>query len=240
VALRHAFETPAAKRHYNRELFGTIAHRYDLITRLLSYGQDAQWKARLIGEARIIRGERVIDLACGSGDLAFGVAARGARAVGLDLTRPMLDVATGRARAAGSARVPFVQGDMASLPFPDAAFDVATTGYGLRNVPDLSVALNEIARVLKPGGRFLSLDFNHPRSAVVRLFYLGYLEVVGSLLGWCLHRDPDTYRYIPASLRRYPGAEGVASALRASGFASVRIIPLLSGLMSLHVARRND
>ena len=93
-----------------------------------------------------------------------------------------------------------------------------TTGYGLRNVPDLNRAIDEIARVLRPGGRLLSLDFNRPDNAIVRGAYLSYLTVVGSTLGWVLHRDPDTYRYIPASIRRYPGARGVADRLAARGF----------------------
>jgi ubiquinone/menaquinone biosynthesis C-methylase UbiE len=129
---------------------------------------------------------------------------------------------------------------MTSLPLTAASFDLVTTGYGLRNVPDLDAAIDEIARVLRPGGRLLSLDFNRPESGLIRAAYLGYLTVVGSTLGWLLHRDPDTYRYIPASIRRYPGARGVADRLRARGFATARVVPLLFGLMTLHVAERAD
>jgi demethylmenaquinone methyltransferase/2-methoxy-6-polyprenyl-1,4-benzoquinol methylase len=97
-----------------------------------------------------------------------------------------------------------------------------------------------VARVLKPGGRLLSLDFNRPESAMVRGPYLAYLTIVGSTLGWILHRDPDTYRYIPASIRRYPGARGVADRMAARGFTKVRIVPLLFGLMTLHLAERSS
>ncbi|MEO8680713.1 MAG: ubiquinone/menaquinone biosynthesis methyltransferase [Vicinamibacterales bacterium] len=251
MSLRRAFDTPETKRRYNRQLFATIADRYDLITAVLSYGQDARWKRRLVAEAAITPHDRALDLACGTGDIAFAVAARGARTVGLDLTFRMLALAGQKQAAlvpgeqhpgAGIASrqqlrpVRFIQGDMTWLPFVASSFDVVTTGYGLRNVPDLRAAIAEIGRVLKPGGRFLSLDFNRPQSAIIRSAYLSYLGVVGSVLGFILHRDPDTYRYIAASLQRYPGAAGVAGLLAAGGFTNVRVVPLLGGLMSLHLA----
>jgi len=129
-------------------------------------------------------------------------------------------------------------GDMLALPFGAGCFSVVTTGYGLRNVPDLGATIDEIHRVLAPGGRVLSLDFNKPANAVVRSAYLAYLTAVGSLLGYVLHRDPDTYRYIPESIRRYPGARGVARMFEQHGFVDVRVIPLLGGLMAIHVARK--
>lgn len=239
-ALRDAFESPGHKRAHVRRLFGTIADRYDLITVLLSYGQDARWKRRLVEAAEVVPGERALDLACGTGDIAFAVARGGARVIGVDITPRMLELAAARQRAEpppgrGAA---FVLGDMCALPCAGGRFDLVTTGYGLRNVPDLGVAVDEIARVLRPGGRLLSLDFNRPAWAPLRAAYLAYLTVAGSLLGLVLHRDPDTYRYIPESIRRYPGADGVAQLLRSKGFCDVQVTPILFGLMSLHVARR--
>lgn len=243
LSLSSAFDSPESKRRHVRRLFATIADRYDLITAVLSYGQDARWKARLVREARVSSSDRALDLACGTGDIAFAVAAAGAGSViGLDLTVRMLEIAHTRQRGQRGDRagtVPLVAGDMGSLPLMSATFDLVTTGYGLRNVPDLDGAIAEIARVLRPDGRLLSLDFNRPRSAIIRSTYLTYLTVVGSALGWILHRDPDTYRYIPESIKRYPGAEGVASRLRTLGFSDVTVIPLLFGLMSLHIARKN-
>ena len=201
MSLRAAFDSPDTKRQYVRQLFSTIADRYDLITAVLSYGQDARWKKTLVRLARVQPGERALDLACGTGDIAFAIAAHGARVVGLDITQRMLELAS---RKSAAAR--FLTGDMASLPIRTATIDLVTTGYGLRNVPDLTGAVDEIARVLRPGGRLLSLDFNRPEPALVRGAYLAYLTAVGASLGWLLHRDPDTYRYIPASIRRYPGA----------------------------------
>ena len=240
MKLEDAFSSPTAKSRYVRGLFATIADRYDLITSVLSYGQDARWKAKLVSLANVTPGQRALDLAAGTGDIAFAIAARGAKTIGLDITHRMLQLAHLRqgddGQARSPARVEFITGDMTGLPFRSASFDLVTTGYGLRNVPDLNLAIDEIARVLKPGGRLLSLDFNRPENAIVRSAYLAYLTVVGSTLGWVLHRDPDTYRYIPESIRRYPGARGVADRLAARGFDRVTVVPLLFGLMSLHVA----
>ena len=233
MTLRSTISTPEGKRRYVRRLFATIADRYDFITRLLSYGQDRRWKQRLIGLAAVGGDDRVLDLACGTGDLLFAAAHRTRYAVGLDLTQRMLQLARSR-----NARTPLVTGDMLALPFGESCFDVVTTGYGLRNVPDLALAIREIHRVLAPGGRFLSLDFNRPGNRLVRSVYLAYLTVVGSMLGFVLHGDPDTYRYIPESIRQYPGAAGVAWLIEAAGFKDVRVVPLLGGLMAIHVARK--
>jgi demethylmenaquinone methyltransferase/2-methoxy-6-polyprenyl-1,4-benzoquinol methylase len=149
----------------------------------------------------------------------------------------MIELAAAKAHRRGGSCA-FVVGDMLTLPFPDRSFDLVTTGYGLRNVPDLPRAIGEIARVLAPGGMALSLDFNKPANGLVRRVYVGYLTIVGGLLGWLLHRDPDTYRYIPASIQRYPGAGPVARLMEANGFADVRYLPVLGGLMAIHSARR--
>lgn len=235
--LGRAFDSPEAKRAYNKRLFATIASRYDLITRLLSYGQDARWKRRVaaIVRDRAPRG-RLLDLACGTGDVALSLAASH-QAVGLDLTVAMLQLAR-RREGADAAR--WIAGDMMQLPVASASCDVVTTSYGLRNVPVLESAIAEIARVLRPGGLLVSLDFNKPDSRLMRAVYLGYLTAVGGALGWALHRDSETYRYIPHSIRRYPGARGVAEALAHGGFTGVRIEPKLGGLMTIHVATRPE
>lgn len=235
--LSDALASPDAKRAYNRELFSTIAHRYDLITVLLSYGQDRRWKARLVDLADLSAADRVLDLACGTGDIAELSARKGARVVGIDLTFAMLRLARGRLADAG---VRLAAGDMAELPVASGSVDVVTVGYGLRNVPRLADALVEIARVLRPGGRVLALDFNNPSNALLRAAYLAYLTVVGSALGVVLHGDPDTYRYIAASLRRYPRAIAIEAMMTEAGFTGIRFLPQLGGLMGIHVARRAE
>ena len=230
--LRQAISTSEGKQRYVRRLFATIADRYDFITGFLSYGQDRRWKRRLIRLANLQPADRVLDLACGTGDIVFAAAPRVQSAVGLDVTHRMLQLAKARAES----RVQFVTGDMLALPFPDRSFTVVTIGYGLRNVPDLQQSLREIQRVLAPNGRVLSLDFNKPSNPIVRGAYLIYLTVVGSVLGFVLHGDPDTYRYIPESIRNYPGAAGVAQMMEQIGFTHVRVVPVLGGFMTIHAA----
>jgi demethylmenaquinone methyltransferase/2-methoxy-6-polyprenyl-1,4-benzoquinol methylase len=236
VPLDVELSTPAGKRRYVRSLFATIADRYDFITVVLSYGQDRRWKRRVTDLARPRRNLKVLDLATGTGDIAFELSARGADVVGVDVTHRMIALASAKPSAGPPVR--FVVGDMIELPFADDAFDVVTVGYGLRNVPDLPAAVAEASRVLKRGGRLVSLDFNRPINPFVRAAYLTYLTIVGGALGWVLHGDPDTYRYIPASIRTYPGAHGVAALFASRGLSRIEHRPLLGGLMSIHVATK--
>jgi demethylmenaquinone methyltransferase / 2-methoxy-6-polyprenyl-1,4-benzoquinol methylase len=240
MSLRASIATPGGKAPYVRRLFATIADRYDLITVLLSYGQDRRWKRRLLEVAGPLEGRRLIDLACGTGDIAFAAAARGALVTGLDLTPRMIQLARDKAGTGGALKsAGFVVGDMMALPFASESCDVVTTGYGLRNVPTLVPAVQEIGRVLKPGGLFLSLDFNRPQSAIVRAAYHAYLSAVGSTVGFALHGDPDTYRYIAESIRTYPGADAIVELLGRHGFTNATWQPILGGLLAIHVARRD-
>lgn len=232
--LRDAIATPAGKAAYVRRLFATIADRYDLITVVLSFGLDRRWKRRLIRVAAPGPSDRVLDLACGTGDIARLAAARGAQVVGLDLVPRMIEQA--RLRDAGR-QTQLLAGDMLALPFPDGSFDLVTTGYGLRNVPDLERALTEIRRVLRPGGRFVSLDFTRPRPRVLWAAYRLYLNAAGGALGWLLHRDPDTYRYIPESLQTFPHADDLVERLRRHGFVNAEWRRVLGGLLAIHLAR---
>jgi demethylmenaquinone methyltransferase / 2-methoxy-6-polyprenyl-1,4-benzoquinol methylase len=236
MSVQDLIATPEQKRRYVRTLFAAIADRYDLITVVLSYGRDRRWKRRLVDLAAPARHMLALDLATGTGDIAFALRERCDHVVGLDVTARMIELAT---RKAGRRPPPaFLVGDMLALPFPSASFDLVTTGYGLRNVPHLDAAIDEILRVLKPGGQALSLDFDRPPNALLRGLYLRYLMIVGGAVGWLLHRDPDTYRYIPASIRNYPGAAAVARMMEARGFSRVRHHRVLGGLMAIHHAHK--
>jgi len=224
------------------DLFAAIARRYDLLNDLQSFGLHRRWKCRVVALAAPQPGERALDLCCGTGDISFALAARGADVTGLDFSEPMLEVARARKQKAESGKQKenpcFVQGDAQKLPFADVSFDLVTIGYGLRNLASCEGGLREIRRVLKPGGRLVVLDFGKPRFAPWRAVYYAHLQFVAPLLGKIFCGDAAAYGYILESLKNYPAQEGVAALLRGLDFADVRVINLLGGAMSIHFARR--
>ncbi len=246
--LSTAISTPGDKRSYARGLFDRIADHYDLANTLLSFNRDRAWKRRMTRAAQLQPGEKALDLACGTGDIALLLAADRARVVGLDLAPRMIELARAKAARAGARRRPgtercapaFVVGDMIALPFPDGVFDIVTTGYGLRNAPDTRQALAEIHRVLHPGGRVLSLDFTRPRNRMLSAAYLAYLTVVGAVFGWLLTGDPDTYRYIAETLRRHPDANALGELMESAGFERVMSRPVFGGFVALHAGVRGS
>jgi ubiquinone/menaquinone biosynthesis methyltransferase len=224
------------KQIYVNQMFATIAPKYDRVTSWLSYGQDRRWKRKLVQLAKIEPQHEVLDLACGTGDITFMLAETltMGHVVGVDITSGMLDIANRKKGRMGCQNVRFELGDIMSLNFPDSQFDRITVGYGLRNVPDLPGALKEVWRLLRPGGRFLSLDFGKPRNRIYRGLYLRYLTFVGSSFGWVLHRDPDVYRYIPESLKLYPAQDGVKVLMDAAGFKETGYLCYLGGATAIN------
>ena len=228
------------KQRYVNRLFETIAARYDFFTVFMSYGMDRGWKREMVRMLDLKGDETTLDVACGTGDIAFLTGARltqGA-AMGLDITHAMLRIAERKRRERAAANVCFHRGDIMRLPFADQTFDRVTGGYALRNVPDVAGALAEIKRVLKPGGRLLSLDFGQPSNALYRRAYLGYLSVVGSTVGLILHGDADTYRYIPETLKLYPGQRGVRQMMQAAGFVDTGFREFGGGIMAINYGTR--
>jgi len=217
-----------------RAMFGTVAPRYDLITRLFSYGMDAGWKRLGVEKARLPENALILDLACGTGDFSQLVTARipGARAIATDITEGMLHLA--RERGVRQA----VCGDAGKLPFADHSFDCVFVGYGLRNFPDLPLAVREIERVTRPGGLLVSLDFFKPRNRVLRQAYLAYLYAQGGLWGFLLHRRPRIYTYIPDSLRSFVSIDEFTGLLERSGYGAVDARRFILGGIGLHWAEK--
>lgn len=231
--IRAHLVTPAGRRTYVQGLFGRIAGRYDLTNDLMSGGLHRRWKRLAVGLARIEPEHAVLDLAAGTGDFSLRVGPRSGKGllVAADLTIEMMRHGLSRE---GAGRVRWVGADAMALPFSDASFDRVVVGYGLRNFPELGGALGEIRRVLRPGGRFVSLDFGRAEPEWLDRAYLRYLEASTSVAGWLLHRDVESYRYIPESLRAYAAQRGVTEVMQRHGFVRCGSIDLIFGTMALN------
>ena len=213
-----------------RSMFDRIAPVYDAMNRVMTAGLDLRWR-RLAATEVVRPGDRVLDAACGTGDLALADHRAGALEVtGLDFSTRMLERA--RRKAPG---IRFVDGDMLALPFADGAFDSATVGFGVRNVSDLGLALRELRRVLRPGGRLAILEITRPRG-VLRPFFTLWFDRLVPLLGRLLPGG-DAYSYLPASVARFPGAEELAALLERAGFAEVRFRLLAGSIVALHTGQ---
>lgn len=223
-----------------RALFARIASRYDRLNDLQSFGLHRHWKRRLLDLAAAGPGQRALDLCCGTGDLALGLAGRGALAAGLDFSAPMLAVAEGRARSQGRPGPSFFRGDAQVLPFRDESFDVVTVGYGLRNLADWELGLREMHRVARPGGRLLVLDFGKPDSRLWRWVYFNYLRALVPVLGLVFCGSFSAYAYILESLQHYPAQHAVAARMREMGLVDVQIHNFLGGMMTINCGVKNQ
>jgi demethylmenaquinone methyltransferase / 2-methoxy-6-polyprenyl-1,4-benzoquinol methylase len=226
------------KSVYVREMFAAIAPRYDVANKVMTAGADEAWRRRAVRELAAPAGGRVIDLCCGTGDLAFhlGRSDGSLHVTGVDFCEPMLEGAKARApRERVGERVEFRLADALALPFADRSFDGATMGFAMRNVVDIGSTLREIRRVLKPGSRFVNLDVSHAPNAALRALFHVYFYNVVPLIGGLVSGSRSAYRYLPASLTNYPDAERLAGAFRDAGFASARYVRLAAGTVAVHV-----
>jgi demethylmenaquinone methyltransferase / 2-methoxy-6-polyprenyl-1,4-benzoquinol methylase len=215
-----------------RRMFSAVAPRYSFITRVFSYGMDSRWKRRGVASTKLPPSPVVLDLASGPGDFSLLVNRQypGARTIAVDLTERMLRLA----RSNGVHLT--VCADGGALPFPDGFFDCVFVGYGLRNFPDLQLAVSEIERVTRPTGMLVTLDFFLPRNRIFRTLYLGYLYAQGTFWGLLLHGRPRTYTYIADSLRSFVSIDEFSSLLRQHGYRLVDFDRYILGGIGLHWA----
>lgn len=232
-----ATEQQAAE--YVRGMFGRVAGRYDLLNHLLSFQIDRYWRSRTVARVEhILRrpGTRSLDLCCGTGDLLLALEARAhsqAAVLGGDFCHPML-VEAGRKAGRRGAATPLVECDALALPFADRSLDLITVAFGFRNFANYRAGLEELNRVLKPGGMLAVLEFSTPPNALFRALYGFYSRRVLPAIGGLISGDRDAYRYLPESVSRFPAAEALAAEMEGAGFTRVGFERLTFGVVALH------
>ena len=233
--LRFDDETARKKGARISRMFDRIAPTYDLLNHALSLNVDKAWRKQAVAALHLTGAERCLDACTGTGDLAMALVAGGARDVtGSDFAPEMVERA--RVKAPG---VRFLVADTTHLPFADAEFDVATVGFGVRNLEDLDAGLRELCRVLKPGGRLAVLEFSRPRNPVFRSIYLAYFMMVMPMIGNLVSGGAENaYAYLPRSVMSFPGPDELSARLRRAGFTTVEATPLTMGIAWLHVATK--
>ncbi len=217
-------------------MFTSIAHRYDFLNHALSLNIDRRWRRLLVDACEVKAGEHVLDVATGTGDVAleFARRTRAARIVGLDPSVGMLEVARAKvARDTCAAHPELIEGDALALPFPDQSFDVVTIAFGLRNLPDYARGLSEMARVLRPDGRMLVLEFLPPTGAA-RLVFRSYIATVLPILGRAISGSPEAYRYLASSIGEFIDADSVRTLMKSAGLHEITTRSLTGGIAGLH------
>jgi len=218
-----------------RGMFGRIAHRYDLLNRVLSLGRDVSWRKTVAKRVAAARPERVLDVCTGTGDLALAI--DGTMVFGADFCIPMLREARAKS-SAGQRSLPLCAADALCLPFADESVDVVTVAFGVRNFADLDVGLCELARVLRPGGELLVLEFSRPRGPMAPV--LGWwMRNVPPRVGRFVSGDPEAYTYLPASVSTFAEGREMCQALEAAGLSDVEALRLTGGVASLYQGRRS-
>jgi demethylmenaquinone methyltransferase / 2-methoxy-6-polyprenyl-1,4-benzoquinol methylase len=213
-----------------RAMFDRIARVYDLMNTVMTAGLHHRWRERAVDLARVGPGSRALDVATGTGDLAIALARRGADVVGSDFSEGMLDIARTKGSGLHIPHLRFEWADALRLPYDDEAFDAATVGFGARNFSDLGAGLREMTRVVKPGGRVVVLEITTPTRPPLSTFFSVWFDRVVPLLG----RFDDAYTYLPSSVKRFPGPEGLAGELAAAGLEDVRWLLTAGGIIALH------
>jgi demethylmenaquinone methyltransferase/2-methoxy-6-polyprenyl-1,4-benzoquinol methylase len=227
-----------ARQGLVNEVFAKVANRYDLMNDLMSGGLHRLWKAELLNALAPPKSATpfaLLDVAGGTGDVAFRFldqVGAGGSAVICDISAEMLQA--GRARAKGRGRLAFLQGNAETLPFPDASFDAYTIAFGIRNVTHIDKALSEAFRVLKPGGRFLCLEFSSVEMPLLDTLYDAYSFNAIPRLGGLVAGDAEAYRYLVESIRRFPDQESFMRLVQDAGFERVRYRNLTGGIAAIH------
>ena len=226
--------SPEEKTRRVGGVFSSVARNYDVMNDLMSGGMHRLWKNRFVAKVKPRRGEHILDMAGGTGDIAFRMAAKGARVTVSDINADMLAVGQERAKARGPDGLSWQVENAEKLSFADSSFDAYTIAFGIRNVTDIPAALREAHRVLKRGGRFYCLEFSTSEWPGFGELYERYSEHVIPRIGKAVAKDEDSYRYLVESIRRFPRMEAFRGMIDAAGFKSTSVEPILGGLVAIH------
>jgi len=234
VSFGHEEVEPAEKTERVRGVFSSVASRYDLMNDLMSAGAHRIWKDDFVRRVRPRAGEHILDMAGGTGDIAFRMARRGAQVTVADINADMLSVGIERARQRGIDGLVWAQENAEKLSFHDKSFDAYTIAFGIRNVTDIPAALAEAHRVLKRGGRFFCLEFSTTNWPGFSDLYRTYSRNLVPRIGRVVAGDADSYRYLIESIERFPPMPAFAAMIGRAGFEQVRAEPILGGLVAIH------
>jgi demethylmenaquinone methyltransferase/2-methoxy-6-polyprenyl-1,4-benzoquinol methylase len=234
VSFGHEDVEPQEKTRRVHGVFANVARRYDLMNDVMSGGMHRMWKDMFVSRVRPRRGERILDMAGGTGDIAFRLARSGARLTVADINTDMLDVGIERAAKRGLEGLAWAHENAEELSFADAEFDAYTIAFGIRNVTFIDKALAEAHRVLRTGGRFYCLEFSQTRWPGFAGIYERYSRDLVPRLGKLFADDADSYRYLIESIERFPDMESFSAMIRSAGFANVKAEPILGGLVAIH------
>ena len=217
-------------------MFDRIASRYDLLNSVMSAGLHHRWRERAADRAELAPGGSALDVCCGTGDLTLELAGRvapGGYVIGCDFSEPMLDLAREKATGRGIDSVRFEWADALELPYDSGRFDAVTVGFGVRNFADRDRGLRELARVLRPGGRLVVLEFTEPRRPPFSTFYSIWFDRIVPVLGR-LTNDPAAYSYLAESVHSFPDPPGLAAKMDAAGLVGIRYTVLGGGIVTIH------
>jgi demethylmenaquinone methyltransferase/2-methoxy-6-polyprenyl-1,4-benzoquinol methylase len=227
------------KEQFVHELFSKIAPRYDLMNRVLSFNQDGYWRRFAVGKTGLAAGGKVLDVACGSGQLTGELAKQvglTGQVVGLDFCQNMLTIAKQHLNVVAEGQdVQLLEGDATALPFPDNSFDCVTAGFALRNIPDIQAVIAEMRRVVKPGGRVISLDLAKPGSVGFKQLYYLYFEHILPRVGKLGVGIDGPYHWLPQSLREFPHQDQLKELFSVAGLQEVTYYELTGGIAAVHV-----
>ncbi len=228
-------QSPQERKRFIRSLFDRIVPTYDLLNHMLSFGTDILWRKNIFKHIQSINDKTVIDMACGTGDLSRLMTGRGASVVSLDFSLPMLE--RGVAKQA-ITRFP-VAGDATCLPFVDNTFAVATIAFGIRNIPDINVFMDEVFRVLAPGGELVILELTRPRNALINFGYTFYLTRLLPIIGGLVSGHPEAYQYLAGTISTFIRPEEIKEMLSGHGFKATRVIPQCFGVAAIITAKKD-